>query len=157
MYPICPRAILKMMLMAKTYRRKRPFAEFVWSSYVKEARPLRWNAAAKVKWLSPTKNAPSNGLASKVTKPAMCAEKKFRICRSHCYVFKVSERGIPEQVEFSHWISMDTRCGRKFPCSSLSACLPTFVSLSSYWLEKWVPVQLRYRCHFLVSWVFWHP
>lgn len=32
-----------------------------------------------------------------------------------------------------HWVFSLSGCGRKFPCSSLSACLPTFVSWSSYW------------------------
>ncbi|KAK3408762.1 hypothetical protein EUGRSUZ_J00933 [Eucalyptus grandis] len=62
-----------------------------------------------------------------------------------------------EQLTLRFTGFMLSACGRKFPCSSSSACLPTFVSSSSYWLEKWVPMQSLYRCHFLVSWVFCHP
>ncbi|XP_052205293.1 uncharacterized protein LOC127810078 isoform X2 [Diospyros lotus] len=43
--------------------------------------------------------------------------------------------------------------GRKCPFLSLSACLLIFVFLSSFWLERWVLVQLSSLSHLLVFWV----
>lgn len=43
------------ILMVRTYPKKRQFAEFVWLNYVKEVKRLRWNAAAEANSLWPTK------------------------------------------------------------------------------------------------------
>lgn len=45
-----------MMLMVKTYLKKKQFVEFVWLTCVKGGKLSRWNAAAKVNLLWPTKS-----------------------------------------------------------------------------------------------------
>ncbi|XP_028125958.1 uncharacterized protein LOC114322749 isoform X2 [Camellia sinensis] len=54
-------------------------------------------------------------------------------------------------------LQMEINGYRKCLFLSLSACLPTFVFSSSFWLEKWVLVQLPYLFHFLVCWVSFLP
>lgn len=95
-------------LMVRTYWKKRLFAEFVWLSYAKEAKHLRWNAAAKAssRWL--TKTVPLNGLPSKATRHAMCASKMFRTYPSPFYESKVSELDMVEQVEVFRMKLVDT-------------------------------------------------
>lgn len=98
----------EMILMVKTYPKKRPFVEFVWLSCLRAGKLSRWNAAAKANWLWPIRNALWNGLASKVTRLAMCANKRFRICLWLLWKYKASTIEQWEALELSRKILVNT-------------------------------------------------
>lgn len=95
-----------MMLMVKTYLKKKLFVEFAWLNFVKEVKPSKWNAAARVNLLWPIKNVPLNGLRWKVTRHVMCANKRFRTYQSLFYGSRVLEFEMEQEANCR--ISMDT-------------------------------------------------
>lgn len=64
----------------KIFLKKRQSAEFVLLNSTKVEKHLKWSAAAKESLPSLTKIVLSNGLASRVTRYVMSADKKLRIC-----------------------------------------------------------------------------